>query len=203
MNAFFGLLQNPSALDLKQIQQIYEANFPPAERKPFDAITKRLQFGEYLCFIARSQNGILAFALLLPLPDTNYTFLEYIAVDQANHSQGLGSGLLRFIMTELNSSLIWEVEPPLNANPDDVRNRRLRFYERLDGQLIALSTYYAMPNFESGTRGVPLRLMQFPLHAQPNQSEIKAIIRGIYTVAYRGWDELKDEILKRIVEPAE
>jgi GNAT superfamily N-acetyltransferase len=201
MNVQFTRAQFPSDRELEQIQFIYETNFPPAERKSFDSITQRLQTGEYLCFIARSQHGILAFALLLPLPDTNLTFLEYIAVDQTRHSQGLGSGLLHYIIAELNSSLIWEVEPPLDANPHDVRNRRLRFYEHLGGQLISISTTYAMPDFEKGSSGLPLRLMQIPAGDQPSQSEVIAIIRGIYRVAYPCQEELRDAILKGIGEP--
>lgn len=196
MNVHFTRSQSPSNRELKQIQLIYEASFPPAESKPFELIAARLHVGEYLCYVTELQGSIVAFALLLPLTSSGCTFLEYIAVNQDHQSRGLGSELLRFIIGDLGSRLVWEVEPCANSDADDIRNRRLRFYERLGGQLIKLSTTYAMPNFEKGGDGIPLRLMQFPAGEQPDEYAVAAIVSAIYSTAYAGRDELRDIILR-------
>ncbi|RYZ67102.1 MAG: GNAT family N-acetyltransferase [Proteobacteria bacterium] len=180
---------------------MYESSFPAAERKPFAEIIRRSEADEYLCFVTQAENSIVAFALLLPLPETNLTFLEYIAVDEAHQSKGLGGELLRFIIKQIGTPLICEVEPPESENPNDEKKRRIQFYERLGGRVIQLSTCYRMPNFEAGSGGVSLLLMQTPLTEQPDEQRTTDLIQGIYVAAYPACKELRDEVLANLLSP--
>jgi GNAT superfamily N-acetyltransferase len=203
MEIFCERLLNPAHADIEQIRWIYEANFPPAERKPFGDIVSRIRAGAYICLVARPENApdqIIAFALLMLLPDVALAFLEYVAVQPDLQGRGVGSRLFHAVAAYIRErglaqGVVWEVEPPLSAEPGEDRNRRLRFYEQLGAGIVSLSTVYAMPNYESGSGGAPLLLMRLPLEKQPGKTEVAAIIREIYEVAYPGWESLRDEIL--------
>jgi GNAT superfamily N-acetyltransferase len=191
----FEPLLTPSSTDVTQIQRIYEANFPPATRKPLEILVNS---GTYTCLTARQENEILAIAFLIELPNAPLAFLEYIAVDEAFQAQGIGSGLCEFMVDtfrEKGRAVVWEIEPPSFDISDD-SNRRLRFYERLGAKIIALSVPYAMPDYELRTGKVPLLLMQVPLASQPGRAEVTKIISGIYQAAYPESTALRDEILR-------
>lgn len=185
-----------------QIKAIYEVNLPKEVRKPFHTIVNGIEQGNYICAVANDPlNGdIAAFAFLLPLPDTPYLFLEYIAVSAARQNQGIGSALFNWITNYISSagiaeSIIWEVEP-IGPDSSDNTLRRIRFYECLGGRIINASTPYAMPDFENNhENGVPHRLMMAPMYVQPGIIEVCRMIEAIYRTAYPGYLDLRDKII--------
>jgi ribosomal protein S18 acetylase RimI-like enzyme len=202
MNITFSRLLAPTDTELQQVQSIYESNFVPCERKPFDSIIPRITSGKYICLVARTEDeprNIVAFALLMLLPETNLAFLEYIAVDITAQGRGCGSDFLLFTAAyfrenKLADGVIWEVEPPTD-HPAENQNRRIRFYEKLGGEMLTHSTNYMMPDYELQSGGVPLRLMQLSLQQQPDKARVAAIVKDIYRVAYSESAKLRDEIL--------
>lgn len=203
MNILYESLLQPSQPDLDQIERIYDASFPPAERKPFEHIVARFKRGGYYCAVARfaEDSTILGFALMLPMPGSSWVLLGYFAVDERYRGLSVGSKLLGFAIeylrdNNLGQGVILEVEPPENDDPADEKNRRIRFYERLGGGIVELSAGFVMPNYETGQGGVPLLLMQLPLEKQPGKAEVAAMVTGIYAVGYAGWEELRDGILR-------
>jgi GNAT superfamily N-acetyltransferase len=205
MSPIVERLTHPSTDDLPAIQEIYEVNFPPSGRKLFSHFPPRIASGEYICMLARSEatgGGILGFALLMVLPISRLALLEYLAVAPPFQGQGVGSTLLRSTAeyvhaNEVARGLVWEVEPPGEDALSD-NNRRIRFYERLGGRLIRESGTYAMPNFQVGRGGIPLRLMQLPLEKEPSITEVAEMIREIYQVAYPEWSSLCDKVLAEL-----
>jgi len=197
-------LAMPTHGEQQRLREIYENSFPAAERKPFEQIADGIARGAYTCMVARAHdepNGIAAFAFTLPLPDTMAAFLEYMAVRVERHGQGIGSALFDAVIRESArhrpaSQIVWEVEPPDSADPLNHSNRRLRFYERLGGRLVTLSTAYRMPDYERRTDGVPLRLMLVPMEAQPDKKTASALIKSIYDAAYSEHIALRDRILR-------
>lgn len=205
MGVVYQRLTLATPQDLARIRSIYEASFPPAERKPFDAIAPLIADGPYICMVCQSAHGtIAAFALLLLLPLAHGAFLEYLAVDSSARGQGIGSSLLRETGTYLQahgiaSHMVWEVEPPSVGAQDTPHNRRIRFYENLGAALIVNSAAYRMPNYEgSSPAGVPLRLMELPAQPQPDLPALRQTIAEIYQVAYPQHGELLNAIIQEL-----
>jgi GNAT superfamily N-acetyltransferase len=193
---------------VEQIQAIYEVSFPAYERKPFWYVADAMHSGHYTVYVIRRERGgrvttgeIVAFALLARLRTSQAMYIEYLAVDQALRGQGIGSLLLRSMIGFLDdtpaTAIIWEVDPPIELADDN--SRRIQFYERFGAHLIEKSTGYGMPNYYKGSGTLPLRLMWKPLHDaysdQPTKAELVAFITDIYETEYRGFDNIRDEII--------
>ncbi|MBX3063107.1 MAG: GNAT family N-acetyltransferase [Anaerolineae bacterium] len=205
-------LTSPSDQELANLQKIYEDNFPPEERKPFELIAKGIQAGKYYAFVAvetqaeATTASVAAFAFLLLLDTAPVLFLEYIAVDKNLHSKGLGTQLFKSIESSLQqegniTAIVWEVEPLLTDDPTDQRVRRVKFYHQLGAILITNSESYCMPDYESGGY-VPLRLMWKPIgssRTQPTTDEIVQFVDGIYRAAYSDHMHLRDQIVAELL----
>lgn len=197
----------PTDTELEQLKNIYEANFPASERKPFQMLVDGIEDQSYICMVGSSQDdpaNIAAIAFLMPLPGVTTIFLEYIAVSAMYQGQGIGSqmfGLMvdYFKAENIADALIWEVEPSESDDPNHATNKRIRFYEKLGARIIALSEVYAMPNFEDLATGfVSLRLMQVPISEQPDKATVHGVIKSIYDTAYPNHMTLRDSILNHL-----
>jgi ribosomal protein S18 acetylase RimI-like enzyme len=174
MPIVYERLQNPSERDLDVIGEIYENNFPPEEKVPYEGMRAAMQANHpaFPTLVARdsdAENRVVGVIWTPRLGDSPYFFLPYFAVDQAYHGQGIGSRLLQealsFLATLPNAeTLLWEVEPP-EADPNHERNRRIRFYERNGAHIVKYSEPFAMPDFtdEEGLGVVPMRIMYAPI----------------------------------------
>jgi len=207
MSHHYEVLPDPSAEDLRQIEPIYRASFPPAELAPFPSIVRAVREGINTLVISRQEDAISAFALIHWLPGSRLIFMPYMAVARGYQNQGIGSGLVRYIVDELLQSceadaLIWEVEVPEPDDPAGERSRRVRFYEQLGAQMVsAANPHYCMPN-PAGEGTVPLWLMWVPLcHSpeQPSPVETARWVRAIYAHDYANRPDLAEQIIVQIL----
>lgn len=204
----YEVLPDPMPDDLRQIEAIYRSSFPPAELAPFPDIVREVREGLNTLIISRHESGsVSAFALIHWLPGSRLIFLPYMAVARGYQNQGIGSGLLRYVVDELLHSceadaLIWEVERPESDDPNDERRRRVRFYERLGAQMVsAANAHYCMPN-PAGEGTVPLWLMWVPLcHSpeQPGPVEVARWVQAIYAHDYASRPDLAEQIIEQIL----
>lgn len=207
-------LRQPSDTDLDQIGVIYEENFPPEEKVPYEGLRFAMarDTDDFPTLIARDteQAHRVAGVIWTPrLGTTPYFFLPYFAVDKAYHGQGIGSELLQQAVAYLASlphsqTLLWEVDPPIPNDPSHNNNRRIRFYERNGAHLVAYSTPFAMPDMtdETGVGIVPMRIMYAPIgNSQlPNdKQQAYEWIDAIYTNDYTEYPELRERVLRDIL----
>jgi hypothetical protein len=137
--------------------------------------------------------------------------MEYLAVDEKIRNQGLGSQILKFVRNDLSSQpdagILLEVEPPLavSGKEQELRQRRIHFYQRHGAALIMDDGAYRMPNLAGGG-SLWMHLMWLPVkeHFQPPVSlSLGGLIKMIYQETYPGdeFRNLLNEILQKIPSP--
>jgi GNAT superfamily N-acetyltransferase len=82
------------------VRTIYESSFPAAERLAFDCVFQQDR-GQLVWLAQAVAHHTVAFAVVLPLPGTRAALLEYIAVDAAWRSRGIGRHLLDVIVADV------------------------------------------------------------------------------------------------------
>jgi GNAT superfamily N-acetyltransferase len=128
------------------VRRIYEDGFAPHLRAEFASLTTEREDDESA--LALMQGGEpRGFVMLRPLGGTGWMFLRYLVAGQ--RGQGLGGIMWDRLMDWLRDGgyplLVWDVEDPDEPGCDlaevEIRNRRIRFYERHEGHLVPVRGY--------------------------------------------------------------
>ncbi len=128
------------------VRRIYEDGFAPHLRADFASLTSGREDDESA--LALMQGGEpRGFVMLRPLGGTGWMFLRYLVAGQ--RGQGLGGIMWDQLMAWLHDAgyplLVWDVEDPDEPGCDpaevQIRNRRIRFYERHEGHLLPVQGY--------------------------------------------------------------
>eukprot|EP01012_Entosiphon_sulcatum_P008223 TRINITY_DN1438_c0_g1_i1.p1 TRINITY_DN1438_c0_g1~~TRINITY_DN1438_c0_g1_i1.p1 ORF type:complete len:441 (-),score=60.25 TRINITY_DN1438_c0_g1_i1:570-1892(-) len=178
--------------------EIYEKSFPEVEREPPEGILLESErFGRV--YRIRLNGNTAGLAVVHFLQEVPCGYLLYLGVTPSFRSLSLGSKLFSFVFDDVETAyqsagkeclgLVWEVDPPWNA--DDVeeretRERRVRFYERLGAADFGGS--YLQPPLRGGSP-VPMTLMFRPcgqINAFPEPPQLLAIIRAMYWESFHG-----------------
>jgi hypothetical protein len=176
---------------LGAVRRIYEDGFAPHLRADFASLTSEREDDESA--LALMQGGEpRGFVMLRPLGGTGWMFLRYLVAGQ--RGQGLGGIMWDQLMAWLRDAgyplLVWDVEDPDEPGCDpaeiEIRNRRIRFYERHQGHLLPVQGY-GNPHDDSGSDGqhwTPMRLMA----AAVGDAELPgtpAIVAAVYRYRWR------------------
>ena len=131
---------------VSEIRRIYEDGFAPHLRADFASLTTGREDDESA--LALMQGGEpRGFVMVRPLGGTGWMFLRYFVAGQ--RGQGLGGIMWDQLMAWLREAgyplLVWDVEDPDEPGCDpaevQIRNRRIRFYERHGGHLLPVRGY--------------------------------------------------------------
>ena len=177
---------------VREIQHIYEDGFAPHLRADFGALTSEREDGE-IALALMHDGQPRGFAMLRPLGPTGWMFLRYFVAGQ--RGQGLGGimwdQLVAWLRADGYSLLVWDVEDPDEPGCDpaevEIRNRRIRFYERHGGRLLPVRGYGNPHDDADGPRWTPMRLMAVPTAAGPSPVEAgyaAAILGAVYRYRY-------------------
>ena len=124
----------------KNLYSQYMKLFPKNERKPL-SLLKECYVRKILTILEIiDDKQIVGFMILNKLPKSKYLQLDYFAIFEQYQSKGYGSKALRKlqeISTRYNGIYI-EAEKPDEAE-DGVKNKRIKFYERLGCYKLNLS----------------------------------------------------------------
>lgn len=172
---------------LASFRAIYESSFPPAERA---------DFSDYVCCIANSarwffgavrRNELIGFATFVPEIAPCVHLLEYLAIASSARNEGLGGTLFDQVAHALDADFLLEVESDDECADDEreMRQRRIRFYERHGAQIVTGMDYRA-PRLD-GEGVLPMKLMWWSSRQNPvPQARVLAeCVRGIYTQVYQ------------------
>ena len=138
-------------LSYAEAREIYvnhlRKDFPRSEVKPFSRIRSGMRKGAYRCFGAFLGNELAGYAFLAHyrLGKTAVGLLDYFAVVTGRRGQGLGSEILRKLSPARLSlfCILIETEqivPGLADADREIRERRVRFYERAGACRSGVST---------------------------------------------------------------
>lgn len=127
-------------LNLYDIKRIYEEkmihDFPACEIKPFKAIERMHQNGEYFVYGNFEGEEMIAYAFIAKPKDGKVGLLDYLAVKESERGKGYGSKTIAQIKEFLKdhyNGLIIESEHIHYAKCEEdkkKRQRRIRFYEK-------------------------------------------------------------------------
>ena len=129
---------------------LYEASFPPNERRTREDHLRALRDADFSPLGAVEDGRLLADVFLWQTED--FVYLEHFAVQPSLRGRGTGAGLLRQLLGR-DKPLILEIEPP----EDTLTCRRKRFYER-NGLRAQPYAHVQLP-FQGGGPIVPLVIM--------------------------------------------
>ncbi|HIH59900.1 MAG TPA: GNAT family N-acetyltransferase, partial [Ferroplasma sp.] len=103
--------------------KIYEEAFPEGEKRPIEDIKRNIEENHEKMFIAMDNGVPVIFSMIWPVRDSDFLFLDYIAVRKDYRGRGIGSLFLQriFDISENNdfNHMIFEVE-----NPEEGDNKK-------------------------------------------------------------------------------
>ena len=155
------------------VSELYEAAFPPEERRPLPAQEKLLQDGALQLLLIELEGNIVGFVFCWEL--TDFTFIEHFALAEKSRGHGTGSKIMN-LLSERYSRIVLELEPPLTTDAI----RRIRFYEALG--FSAYPSLYLQPPYREGWEPLEMLLMQKGM--SPEEHTFKQISSEIYREVY-------------------
>ncbi len=177
-----------NAVESDAMQALYESAFPPHLRGPWDELIAESSSGDTLLFLARAEGELLGFAHGRPLKGDLPLFLEYIAIEPAVRSRGVGRELMAAIMAHeaARAGVILEIEPldEGDAAERHERARRHAFYERLGALTVPCAPGYMVPG-DGALHRLSLRWLSSELPSgAPGGARLRAILHAIATEGY-------------------
>lgn len=141
--------------DFNTIYELMENAFPLEEYRSYTEQKALLEREDYHIHVYENQGKIAAFCAIYNLPEL--AFIEHIAVNEDFRGQGMGSKIMKEVITSSDKPIILEVEPP---DGEENAARRVRFYEKLGFHLHDWP--YEQPPLRQGEAPLPLKLMSYP-----------------------------------------
>ena len=124
------LIRDAKADELPYIKHLYDASFPPAEKKPFSLILEKCADGKMEILVLIQDTTPLG--LMITVLHKDLVLLDYFAIDTDSRGRGTGSAALAlFRQRYKGKQLLLEIEvQDINADNADQRRRRKAFYLR-------------------------------------------------------------------------
>ena len=172
-----------NSLTLPQVRAIYAGrmreDFPPDEIKPLSAIERAMARGRYVCWGAMAGEEILAYAFFVKSGEgkRQFALFDYFAVKKEARCAGIGSAFLQELISGPLRGMDWvllEVDDPAcapDAEEKEIRNRRLRFYQRnglKDTSVITMAF------------GVQFRILALPVGPCPSPDDTRRMYAALY-----------------------
>ena len=120
----------------EELEQVYPAmvrDFPADERKKQDHIRALMESGLEVGWHLMADGQRAGYAFVLRHPAVPFVLLDYLAME--HRGGGAGTACLALLKNEYPQGLLAEVEavePGLPQSVNDLRQRRIRFYQRAD-----------------------------------------------------------------------
>lgn len=132
------------AEQLSALTAIYEEAIPASERKSEAQIAAMTRDPRYRFLAACAAGRLVGFAIVYLFRGESLSLLEYMAVDRARRSRGIGGQLFRAALGvgDPDKPMLLEVDSEREPSDDQAqREKRKRFYRRLGCREIAGLTY--------------------------------------------------------------
>lgn len=134
-------------------ERLLEQAFPPEERRSAAEQKGVVDTNAHFHPCALVENGGFI-GLLTYWRGPGFAYIEHFATDPAVRGRGLGKEALLFFLARVGCPVVLEVEPPV----DELRERRIGFYER-NGFKLWKDSSYVQPPYQKGMPAIELLLM--------------------------------------------
>lgn len=143
---------NDSLLDT--ILLLYEQSFPEKERRDFSQLRDLLAEDRMQLVAITDDLSTIGFFIQWEFEKFNY--IEHIAIHPLQRGKNFGSSIMKQITDSNKNTLLLEVEP----GEDEIRKRRILFYERLGMKLCPFD--YKQPPYRKNEKPFPMLIMSYP-----------------------------------------
>ncbi len=195
----FKLIQNIDHPDVEKALVLYEQTFPSQERIQLSELKLDIQSQAAQLWIGYYQQEFALMSILYSLPSHDFILLAYLATVPQLRNIKIGSQFLNYLIDlvhQTSKTLVLEVEHPDFGDNPELKQRRIKFYQRL-GAKILTNLIYLLPALD-GTKTTEMLLMIIPnnpLEKLP-KTLVQQLIRELYTEFYHR--PITDPIFDRI-----
>ena len=169
-------------IKFKEFKDLYRKHiikdFPKSERPNLEGFRKRMLKYNEETFIYEEEGVERGYCIIDQIQD--YVLVAFLAVYKGNRGKGIGTKILKELEEKYpnKKGILLEVEDPdfaKNENEKNIQERRIRFYERANFQVIEnLKVELFMVNF---------KIMIYNLkNEQTSINEIEKILKYYYTI---------------------
>ena len=195
----FKLIQNLDHPDVEKAIALYEQTFPSPERIKLSDLKSDIQSQTAQLWIGYYQQEFALMSILYSLPSQDFILLAYLATVPQLRNIKIGSQFLNYLIDlvhQMSKTLVLEVEHPDFGDNSELKQRRIKFYQRL-GAKILKNLIYLLPALD-GTKTTEMLLMVIPNHPLEKlpKTLVQQLIRELYTEFYHR--PLTDPIFDRI-----
>jgi len=161
-----------------EFRQIYEEAFPSDERREWNQLIELIRNTHYSLNEIYHQKKFIGFISIWNLQE--FCFIEHFAIRETERGKGIGTRILKQILTQISTPVILEVEEPFT----EAALKRIDFYKRLNFR-ISEEEYY-QPPYSIEKNKVKMLLMSFPKRIQPEG--FAEIMVRIHTMVYQYYE---------------
>ena len=183
----FKLIQNLDHPDVEKALALYEQTFPSQERIQLSELKLYIQSQASQLWVGYYQQEFALMSILYPLPSHDFILLAYLATVPQLRNIKIGSQFLNYLIDLVHQAaktLVVEVEHPDFGDNSELRQRRIKFYQRLGAKTLKNLIYF-LPALD-GTKTTEMILMiisNHPLEKLPKMV-VQQLIRELYTEFY-------------------
>jgi ribosomal protein S18 acetylase RimI-like enzyme len=174
--------------DFNDAIEIYQEAFPEGEKRPIEDIKRNIEEEHEKMFIARSDNTPVVFSMIWPVPNTDFLFLDYIAVSKNSRGNGIGSLFLQKIFDISENSeynhMIFEVENPEEGDNKKQRIARVKFYRKAGAKTMTGFKYFLPPRNSDISQEMKLMIISRKNIGRVNGKRVQYVLSEIYTHIY-------------------
>lgn len=165
------MLRPANISDFERIYSLLRCSFPEDECRPYDAQKALLSVPEYTAYVTDDVSAVITLWQF-----DKFAFIEHFAVDPSLRNCGLGSKILRNVISALSCPVCLEAELP----DTQLAARRIAFYQRCG---FYVNSYpYIQPAYSADRECVPLLILT--TERQITQSEFQMIRDTLYRSVY-------------------
>lgn len=168
-----------------QFEQLMESAFPVEERRSHEnqRMVTDTNANFHPCALLQNKEFV---GLITYWQGPGFVYVEHFATLPSLRGGGLGREALALLFSRVGCPVVLEVEPPL----DDLKQRRIRFYERNGFQLWQNSSYL-QPPYQKGLS--PVRLLLMAYGALDEEADFACLRSWIHKEVYGFLSPLLDD----------
>jgi GNAT superfamily N-acetyltransferase len=204
MNLTLHRVTDPQSPEFDALIDLYLAAHPASERKPVELLAAMVLRPSYLFLTANLGQSVAGFSVVCSFPESDVSYLEYMAVAEQLRGQKIGSFLFQQI-TECREvsgrSLLVEVDSDKRPSPLQAYNtRRKLFYRNLGCREVAGLDYLMPPVTEETPPPMDIMAFKKSLPDHIAKAQLREWLQAIYVNIYStpANDSRMDQMLERL-----
>ena len=180
--------------------RIYAESITVREQKPRDQIAALVEQPDYRVLLARKSGRIVGFSVLFLPSQEPFALLEYMAIQEADRSGGIGAELFRRSLPD--RPVLLEVDSDLSGD-QAINQRRILFYRRLGCRRVEGISYILPLPLEGPPPEMDLMIHVPPAIDRLSKSELERWLKVIYRDVYRcsPEDSRIDRMMESVADP--